>query len=62
MVLIFNDFTIVRFVDVMVLNDIIEQAAGRQSETSDHGGKSLYIFNCNNVPKVHIHHRNLLCP
>lgn len=23
----------------MVLNDIIEQAAGRQSRTSDHGGK-----------------------
>lgn len=26
-------------VDVMVLNDIIEQAAGRHSRTSDHGGK-----------------------
>lgn len=25
--------------DVMVLNDIIEQAAGRQSGASDHGGK-----------------------
>lgn len=25
--------------DVMVLNDIIEQAAGRQSRASDHGGK-----------------------
>lgn len=24
--------------DVMVLNDIIEQAAGRQSHASDHGG------------------------
>lgn len=24
--------------DVMVLNDIIEQAAGRQSHQSDHGG------------------------
>lgn len=27
------------FLDVMVLNDIIEQAAGRHSQTSDHGGK-----------------------
>lgn len=26
-------------VDVMVLNDIIEQAAGRQSRADDHGGK-----------------------
>jgi len=26
--------------DVMVLNDIIEQAAGHQSQASDHGGKS----------------------
>lgn len=25
--------------DVMVLNDIIEQAAGRHSRASDHGGK-----------------------
>lgn len=31
--------------DVMVLNDIIEQAAGRQSGASgDHGGKSLKSF------------------
>lgn len=29
--------TFVDMKDVMVLNDIIEQAAGRQSETSDHG-------------------------
>lgn len=29
----------VLFADVMVLNDIIEQAAGRQSRASDHGGK-----------------------
>lgn len=27
--------------DVMVLNDIIEQAAGRHSRASDHGGKFL---------------------
>lgn len=27
------------FLDVMVLNDIIEQAAGRHSRASDHGGK-----------------------
>lgn len=27
------------FIDVMVLNDIIEQAAGRHSRASDHGGK-----------------------
>lgn len=35
--------------DVMVLNDIIEQAAGRQSHASDHGGnffieKNLLFF------------------
>lgn len=38
--------------DVMVLNDIIEQAAGRQSHASDHGGnfywknfkKKFYYF------------------
>lgn len=28
----------------MVLNDIIEQAAGRHSQTSDHGGKYLYKY------------------
>lgn len=28
----------------MVLNDIIEQAAGRQSGASDHGGKESYII------------------
>lgn len=27
------------FLDVMVLNDIIEQAAGRHSRASEHGGK-----------------------
>lgn len=28
--------------DVMVLNDIIEQAAGRHSRASDHGGKFCF--------------------
>lgn len=32
------------FADVMVLNDIIEQAAGRQSGASDHGGKRFYLI------------------
>lgn len=32
----------VTIVDVMVLNDIIEQAAGRHSRASDHGG----MFTC----------------
>lgn len=31
--------------DVMVLNDIIEQAAGRHSRASDRGGK-FYMLNC----------------
>ncbi|XP_059479446.1 sodium channel protein para isoform X5 [Neocloeon triangulifer] len=35
--------TVVDMKDVMVLNDIIEQAAGRQSQTSDHG-VSIYYF------------------
>lgn len=34
-----NGQTVVDMKDVMVLNDIIEQAAGRHSQTSDHGGK-----------------------
>ncbi|XP_031337062.1 sodium channel protein para isoform X6 [Photinus pyralis] len=38
--------TFVDMKDVMVLNDIIEQAAGRQSETSDHG-VSVYYFSAN---------------
>lgn len=29
----------------MVLNDIIEQAAGRHSRASDHGGLSKFGFN-----------------
>lgn len=28
----------------MVLNDIIEQAAGRHSGASEHGGKSFFFF------------------
>lgn len=28
--------------DVMVLNDIIEQAAGRQSRASEHGGNNVF--------------------
>lgn len=32
------------FSDVMVLNDIIEQAAGRQSRGSDQGGKYIIHF------------------
>lgn len=34
--------------DVMVLNDIIEQAAGRHSRASDHGGEVSYTltFQC----------------
>lgn len=31
------------FADVMVLNDIIEQAAGRHSRASDRGGKANHI-------------------
>jgi len=31
--------TVVRSLDVMVLNDIIEQAAGRPGRTSEQGGK-----------------------
>ncbi|KAF2902697.1 hypothetical protein ILUMI_03476 [Ignelater luminosus] len=38
--------TLVDMRDVMVLNDIIEQAAGRQSEASDHG-VSVYYFPAN---------------
>lgn len=34
-----------RFADVMVLNDIIEQAAGRQSRASEKAGKcNLFYF------------------
>lgn len=42
----------VRFLctDVMVLNDIIEQAAGRQSRASDHGGKYLNTHTHNDLP------------
>lgn len=36
-----SPFPIVSFVDVMVLNDIIEQAAGRQSKTPEQGGNIL---------------------
>lgn len=37
-----------RFIlDVMVLNDIIEQAAGRQSRDSDHGGKYNELLEIN---------------
>jgi hypothetical protein len=32
------------FADVMVLNDIIEQAAGRHSRASDHGGEIFRHF------------------
>lgn len=32
--------------DVMVLNDIIEQAAGRQSRASEHGGEQSFRFYC----------------
>lgn len=33
--------------DVMVLNDIIEQAAGRHSRASDRGGKVICVIrNC----------------
>lgn len=41
-----NAITSLEFVlDVMVLNDIIEQAAGRHSRASEHGGeKSFQIF------------------
>lgn len=39
----------------MVLNDIIEQAAGRQSGASDHGGRFKYGYlsdttHLNNIP------------
>ncbi|XP_057653303.1 sodium channel protein para isoform X4 [Diorhabda carinulata] len=40
--------TVVDMKDVMVLNDIIEQAAGRQSGASDHG-VSVYYFSAQNV-------------
>lgn len=36
--------TVVDMKDVMVLNDIIEQAAGRQSHASDHGG-NFFFYN-----------------
>ncbi|KAJ8923861.1 hypothetical protein NQ315_010443 [Exocentrus adspersus] len=39
--------TVVDMKDVMVLNDIIEQAAGRQSGASDHG-VSVYLFSAQN--------------
>ncbi|CAG9855273.1 unnamed protein product [Phyllotreta striolata] len=39
--------TVVDMKDVMVLNDIIEQAAGRQSRASDHG-VSVYYFSAQN--------------
>ncbi|CAG9828334.1 unnamed protein product, partial [Diabrotica balteata] len=39
--------TVVDMKDVMVLNDIIEQAAGRQSGASDHG-VSVYYFSAQN--------------
>lgn len=32
------------FPDVMVLNEIIEQAAGRQGGEPEHGGKHLIFF------------------
>lgn len=32
--------------DVMVLNDILEQATGRQSRASDHGGKYWVLWRC----------------
>lgn len=35
--------------DVMVLNDIIEQAAGRQSRTSDRAGMYYLIFEEKNI-------------
>lgn len=41
----------------MVLNDIIEQAAGRQSRTSDRGGKNyvlIFYFYC--VDIFHVLH------
>lgn len=38
------------FADVMVLNDIIEQAAGRQSGGSDHGGKRFYSITPSPLP------------
>lgn len=45
------------FADVMVLNDIIEQAAGRQSRASDHGG--MYYSTLLISPSTQIH---LICP
>ncbi|CAH0562424.1 unnamed protein product [Brassicogethes aeneus] len=40
--------TVVDMKDVMVLNDIIEQAAGRQSGGSEEHGVSVYYFSANN--------------
>lgn len=37
-------FVLALYLDVMVLNDIIEQAAGRHSRASDRGGK-FYLLN-----------------
>lgn len=39
--------------DVMVLNDIIEQAAGRQSRSSEKAGKSLQ--------PIFLYHRHFCC-
>lgn len=47
----------------MVLNDIIEQAAGRQSGGSDHGGKQSYLMVPKPSPLSNVnltHHRNAL--
>lgn len=46
----------------MVLNDIIEQAAGRQSGGSDHGGKVSILVTPSVVSSLIncLHHRNLL--
>lgn len=38
----FSNFDVI--LDVMVLNDIIEQAAGRHSRASDHGGEICAYF------------------
>lgn len=38
------NFTLLFQLDVMVLNDIIEQAAGRHSRASDHGGKCSLVL------------------
>jgi hypothetical protein len=39
------------FSDVMVLNDIIEQAAGRHSRASDHGGEIFALCHSMFFPK-----------